>query len=280
MNTTGISFQGQVAVVTGAGRGIGKAIALAFAKRGAALALIARTDAELKETAREIAQAGGRAMAFVADITDTATILNTMARIGESLGPIDILVNDAGMLQPIGPFWENDLGTWLRGIDVNIGGMAICTHAVMAGMVARKRGRIINVASGAGLGMGLDYMSSYVTGKTAMLRFTECIASEAKEHGVFAFTLSPGPVRTAMGEYALNSPEAKKWLPWYGKFYEPGGQNYPPEAAAELAVKLASGAADALTGRYFSVAYNLDGMIGEAESIHQDEMYLLRLRKP
>jgi NAD(P)-dependent dehydrogenase (short-subunit alcohol dehydrogenase family) len=279
MDTAGMSLKGQVAVVTGAGRGIGKAIALALAARGAALGLIARTDAELKETAREIAHGGGRAMAFVADVTDAETIHNAMARFGESLGAIDLLVNNAGMLQPIGPFWENDLNTWMRGISVNLGGAVICSHAVLPGMVARQRGRIINVASGAGLGMGLDYMSSYVTAKTAMLRFTESVASEAKQHGVFAFTLSPGPVRTAMGEYALNSPEAKKWLPWYGKFYEPGGVHYSAEAAAEFAVKLASGAADALTGRYFSVAYDLDGMIADAEWIEKEELYLLRLKK-
>ena len=128
--------------------------------------------------------------------------------------------------------------------------------------------------------MGLDYMSSYVTAKTALLRFTESIASEAKQHGVFAFTLSPGPVLTSMGEYVLNSPEAKKWLPWYGNFYEPGGVHYPPEAAAELAVKLASGAADALSGRYFSVADDLDALVTNAERIGKEELYLLRLKKP
>ena len=173
MNTNDGALHGQTAVVTGAGRGIGRAIAKALAARGAGVALIARNANELAESRAEITSAGGRAKIFVADVTDIAAIASAMKQIEESLGAADLLVNNAGVLQPIGPFWENDLNEWLRGIDVNLRGVAICSRAVMPGMVARGRGRIINVSSGAGLGMGLDYMSSYVTSKTAVLRFTD-----------------------------------------------------------------------------------------------------------
>ena len=271
-------MRGQVVVVTGAGRGIGRAIALALAARGASVALIARNESELAESVAQIVGAGGKASAFLADVTDIAAIARVMKRIEESLGVVDLLVNNAGMLEPLGPFWENDLNTWLRGIDVNVRGVAICSHALLPGMVARGRGRIVNVSSGAGIGLGLDYFSSYVTGKTAVLRFTECIASETKAYGVAAFSISPGPVRTAMSEISLNSPEGKKWLPWYAKIYDEG-RNFPPESAANLVVKLALGEADALTGRFISVADDLDTMVAEAEKIAKDEMYLLRVKK-
>jgi NAD(P)-dependent dehydrogenase (short-subunit alcohol dehydrogenase family) len=278
MTTNNGALKAQTAVVTGAGRGIGRAIAKAVAARGATVALIARNVNELAETCSQITSGGGRAQAFVADVTDIVAISVAVNQIEELFGPVDLLVNNAGLLQPIGPFWENDLNEWLRGIDVNLRGVAICSRAVMPGMVARGRGRIINVSSGAGLGMGLDYMSSYVTSKTAVLRFTECIASEAKPHGVYAFTISPGPVRTAMGEFALNSPEGEKWLPWYSKLYE-DGRDFPPERAAELVVKLASGAADMLSGRYFAVTDDVDVMVTAAERIAKDELYFLRLKK-
>ncbi len=278
MNTNDGALHGQTAVVTGAGRGIGRAIAKALAAKGASVALIARNANELAESCAEITAGGGRAKAFVADVTDIAAIASAIKQIEESLGAVDLLVNNAGVLQPIGPFWENDLHKWLRGIDVNLRGVAVCSRAVMPGMVARGHGRIINVSSGAGLGMGLDYMSSYVTSKTAVLRFTECIASEAKPHGVYAFTISPGPVRTAMGEFALNSPEGEKWLPWYSKLYE-DGRDFPPERAAELVAKLASGVADVLSGRYFAITDDVDAMVTVAERIAKEDLYLLRLKK-
>jgi NAD(P)-dependent dehydrogenase (short-subunit alcohol dehydrogenase family) len=111
-----------------------------------------------------------------------------------------------------------------------------------------------------------------------VLRFTECIASEAKPHGVYAFTISPGPVRTAMGEFALHSPEGEKWLPWYSKLYE-DGRDFPPQRAAELVVKLASGAADVLSGRYFAVTDDVDAMAKAEERIGKEDLYLLRLKK-
>ena len=196
MKTYDGSLNGQVAAVTGAGRGIGRAIANELASRGASVALIARNEKELAESCAEILKSGGRAKYFVADVADATAIGKAFQEIEKTFGAVDLLVNNAGVLQPVGPFWENDLDEWLRGIDVNLRGVAICSRATMPGMIARGRGRIINVSSGAGLGMGLDYISSYVTSKTAVLRFTECIASEAKSHGVFAFTISPGPVRT------------------------------------------------------------------------------------
>lgn len=278
MKTSDGALKGHVAVVTGAGRGIGRAIATTLAAQGASVALIARHEAELQESCAEIAGRGGRSKSYVADVTDIAEIGIAIQQIEESLGAVDLLVNNAGVLQPVGPFWETHLNDWLRCLDVNLRGVAICSHAVMAGMVSRKRGRIVNVSSGAGLGMGLDYMSAYVTSKTAVLRFTECIASEGKQHGVFAFTISPGPVRTAMGEFALNSPEGEKWLPWYSKIYEEG-RDFPPERAAELVAKLATGAADALSGRYFAVTDDVDAMVAGAERIRTEELYLLRLKK-
>jgi len=272
-----ISLQDRVAVVTGGGRGIGRAIAQMLAAAGARVAVIARSDTELAETVRLIQDAGGGAKALSADVTNPRAVSSAIESIRKSLGPVDLLVNNAGAIKPFGPFWKTDLNEWWQGMEVNLRGPLQCTLAVLPEMVARGRGRIINIASGAGT-MATPYYSSYVTSKTALIRFTECLALETKPHGVVLFAVSPGTVRTTMSEYSLNSPEGQKWLPWFRRIFDES-INVPPERPAKLVMELASGRADALSGKFISIYDDLDDLLKSAAVIGQQNLYSLKLDK-
>jgi NAD(P)-dependent dehydrogenase (short-subunit alcohol dehydrogenase family) len=270
-------LQGQVAVVTGAGRGIGRAIAEELAAAGAAVAVLARSAHELAGTVRRIEQAGGRALALPADVTDATLVDRAFADVERNLGRIDLLVNGVGALGPLGPFWTVDLEAWWQALEVVLRSHVLCTRVVLPGMIARRRGRIVNVASGAGA-MVIPYFSSYNTAKTALLRFTECVAVEAARHGVSVFAIGPGTVRTTMSEQALNSPEGRRWLPWFGRVFE-AGLDLPPERAARLVGVLASGRADGLAGRFLRVSDDIDAMLARLADIRRDKLYTLRVQE-
>jgi NAD(P)-dependent dehydrogenase (short-subunit alcohol dehydrogenase family) len=270
-------LHGKVAVVTGGGRGIGRAIAQTLAVAGARVAVIARSSAEIEETVAQIRRTGGAAQAFPADVTDTEAVKGAMEAITRSSGPVDVLVNNAGVIGPFGPFWDTDAAEWWRGMEVNLLGPVLCARALLPAMVERGAGRIINVASGAGT-MPTPYYTSYVASKTALIRFTECLALETKGYGISVFTISPGTVRTAMSSHSLNSPEGQKWLPWFRRIFDEK-IDVPPERPAQLVLKLASGRADALSGRYLSIYDDLDSLQRNADTIEQNDLYSLKVEK-
>jgi NAD(P)-dependent dehydrogenase (short-subunit alcohol dehydrogenase family) len=268
-------LNGQVALVTGGGRGIGRAVAQALAAAGAKVAVLARSGDELAETVRLIEQNGGRARSFPADVTVADAVRGAVNAIERELGPVDLLVNNAAALKPFGPLWETSVEEWWRGMEVNLLGPLLCSAAVLPGMVARGRGRIVNVASGAGT-MSTPFYSSYVTSKTALIRFTECLALEAGPHGVSAFAISPGTVRTSMSEYSLKSPEGRKWLPWFQQIFDQH-IDVPAERPAQLVLTLALGGADTLSGRFLSIHDDLDALVKSATTIEQQNLYSLKM---
>ncbi len=243
------TLAGQVAVVTGGGRGIGRAIAQALGAAGASVVVVSRSRGELAETVETVP--GSRFQLL--DVTNAADVI----RVFTGIGRVDILVNNAGYGGPVGPVAQANADDWWRTLDVNLRGPLLCTQAVLPGMIARGKGHIVNVSSAAG-NMVVPHFSSYVTSKAALNKMTECLAAEVKEQGVAVFVISPGPVRTAMSESMLNSEEGKKWLPWFEKLFET--QSLPAELAADLCVKLADGKYDRLTGRFLSVREDLDAL--------------------
>ena len=276
-DTSDIDLTGQVAVVTGGGRGLGRAMAQALAAAKASVAVVARTTTQLAETVDTIRETGGRVLAVPADVTDHKALETMVRTVQDELGAVDLLVNNAGVPGVPGPIWEVDPEEWRHTLDVNLTGAFLCGAAVLKTMVARQHGRIINVASGAGL-VPIAYGSAYAVSKAALLRLTECFAADGKEHGIIAFSLGPGSVRTAMTEYLIESEAGQTYLPWYRKMILDGG-DVPANLSANLVVLLASGKMDSLSGRFVEVFDDTDQMILESAQIVQDDLYTLRLGK-
>jgi NAD(P)-dependent dehydrogenase (short-subunit alcohol dehydrogenase family) len=266
---------GQVALVTGSGRGIGRATALALAQSGtaAAVALTARSVDQLEETRAVLEPLGMRTGIYPADMADAAAVAQMVAAVERDLGPVDLLVNNAATDGPLGPTWEADAEEWWRCFEVNLRAPFQCAYAVLPGMIERRRGRIINVASGAGT-RAIPHMNAYATSKAALIRFSEVLALEAQPSGVHVFALDPGPVHTTLVEQTLSNPATDQWMPWFRDLFQ-SDRVVPPERAAQLVVRLASGEADALTGRFVSVFHDMDRLIAEAETIQRNGLYTL-----
>jgi NAD(P)-dependent dehydrogenase (short-subunit alcohol dehydrogenase family) len=272
-------LRNQVAIVTGASQGIGRAIAQRCAEEGAKVALVARTASKLEAVAAEIRDGGGVALSIPADVTDHAAVEAMVRQADAELGPVDLLVNNAGAFYAIGPAWEVDSEMWWSDVTINLLGVFLCCREVVAGMVARGKGRVINLIGG-GTEAPLPYGSAYAASKAAVMRLTETLAVELKEHGVFVFALRPGFVRTEMSVYQL-SEEGRRWLPDTAQRFEEE-KNVPPTMAGDLAVEFASGRFDALTGRYIRVkdykGDDLDEVEAQIPEILEKDLRTLRMR--
>lgn len=271
-------LQGQVAIVTGAGRGIGREIAGHLAAAGARVALIARSADQLETAAAEIWDTGGTALAVPADVTDQSAVTQLVEQVEAELGPVDLLVNNAGSFYAIGPLWEVDPDRWWTDVTINLRGPFLGCRAVLPGMLQRGRGRIINLIGG-GTGTPFAYGSGYGSSKAAVMRLTECLAEELRQAGspVAVFALGPGLVRTALTEYQLHSPEGKQWMPRIERMFDTG-QDVPPTRAAALAVQLAGGRFDRLAGRAFSVRDDMEELLARQEEILKKDQKTLRFR--
>jgi len=266
---------GQVALVTGGGRGIGRAVAATLAAAGAAVAVVARSEDQLAETVAQISRDGGHALALPVDVTDRRAIEQMATEVEQRLGPVDLLVNNAAVFSPPGPVCETDPDVWWHAVEVNLRGPYLCSRAVLPGMIARHNGRIINVSSGAGL-RPIAYWTAYTMTKAALLRLSETMALETAEHGVSVFSVDPGTVRTAMSSYTLESAEGQKWSPWFRDIFDEG-RDVPVERPAQLVLSIALGHADALSGRFIRVSDDMSGMLKRVGDDNSDDLYTLRL---
>lgn len=190
------ALAGKVALVTGGGRGIGRATALALARRGADIAVCARTQHEIEVVAAEIEGEGSRALAVVADIAVEDEIAAVVDRVRSALGPVDILVNNAGTIA-FAPIAETRTETWDRLMAVNLRATFLFCRAVWPEMVARGGGTIVNVASTAGH-RGYPRQGAYVASKHGVVGLSKVLAIEGQAHGVRVHVVSPGGVDTAL----------------------------------------------------------------------------------
>jgi NAD(P)-dependent dehydrogenase (short-subunit alcohol dehydrogenase family) len=249
-----------VALVTGGSRGVGRLIALELGRSGMDVAIAARSPAHVEATAREL---GG--LGVSADVSDRAQVEALVERVEHELGPIDLLVNDAGISGRIEPLWESDPDDWWRVFEVNVLGTYLCCRTVLRSMVGRRSGRIVNVGSGAAyLPPPARLSSAYGPSKAALYRFGEFLANEVAEHGISVFTISPGLVKSEMT------------LPVFDEATSPWTQ---PELAPRLVLTLASGRADALSGRYIHAEHDVEDLIERADEIVRDDLNALRLRR-
>jgi NAD(P)-dependent dehydrogenase (short-subunit alcohol dehydrogenase family) len=268
-------LQDKVAIVTGSGRGIGREIARHFAAEGARVALASRTQEQLQQTEELIRSAGGQAMAIPTDVTDVSQVEAMVSRVGETWGPVDILMNNAGSFNAIGPVTEVDPDTWWRDITINLLGPFLCCRAVLPQMQKRGQGRILNMTGGGTAGP-IPYGSGYGSSKAAIMRFTETLDREVFSSGVIVFAMGPGLVRTAMTELQLETPAGKKWMGRIKDRFDQGG-DVPPTLAAGLAVELASGRLDAFHGRGFNSSDDLEAVLADKDGIIAEDRKTLRM---
>jgi 3-oxoacyl-[acyl-carrier protein] reductase len=251
-------MDGQVALVTGGGRGIGAGIARELADAGMRVAVSGRTPEQVEDVAREIDGLG-----VVADVSRREDVERMVAEVERELGPIDLLVNNAGVAHWGDAAWEDDPEDWWNVLEINLLGPFLASRAVIPGMIDRGRGRIVNTGSGAGYLPG-QKTTAYGASKAALYRFGEGLALQLEPHGIAVFTISPGLVQTDMTGDRF-SPDA----PWT-----------PPELAPQLVRVLASGRADALSGRYIHAEHDdIEDLIRRADEIAENDLNAIRLQR-
>ncbi len=255
---------GQVALITGGARGFGKAIAQRFAEEGAAVAITSRTQAELEQTASEIQAADGKALAVSGDVTrpeDVARIVNATT---EKFGPVNILVNNAGIPGPFAPLWAADPEEWWFAQEVHTRAFFLLLRMLLPSMIERRSGRIIAVSAIASYRVDFA-MSAYCVGKTAQNRLVQFVAEEVRPFGISAFAIDPGFVITELAEITMRDPGAQRWKPEMldhlkARKADPASVQ-DLDRCAQRCVDLASGRYDALSGCYFELPENLDELL-------------------
>ena len=245
-------LENKAAIITGAGRGIGQSIALAFAREGARLALAARTQAELEETASQVESLGGKALIGPTDVTDQGQVERLVAATLDAFSAVDILVNNAGISGPLGPLQDNDVASWLNTINVNVAGTFLCCRAVIPAMIRQGGGKIINLSGAGGTGAWAN-LTAYCTSKVAVVRLTEVLALELQDKGITVNALGPGSVHTRMWENMTEQAEqvGADFIHELGLRVTSGG-GAPIDDCAELALWLAGDASGNLSGRLIS----------------------------
>ncbi len=249
-------LDGQVALVTGGGRGIGAGIARELTDAGVRVAVAARTRSQVEDVAAEI---GG--LAFEVDVTDRRAVERTIAETERELGPLDLLVANAGIGNQDGATWEVDPNEWWHVLEVNVLGVHQCCRTVIPGMLQRGKGRIVITGSGAAYLPGSSH-TAYPASKAAVCRYSETLANELAGR-IPVFFFSPGLVKTEMtGDFGDE-------LPWT-----------PPELAPRLVHVLASGRADRLAGRYIHAEHDdIEDLIRRADEIETNDLNAIRLQR-
>ncbi|MDA0808712.1 MAG: SDR family NAD(P)-dependent oxidoreductase [Planctomycetota bacterium] len=236
---------GQVAIITGGGRGIGRAIAIAYAEAGARVCVTARTSAEIDKVAAEIAEVGGRSFAVTCDVSDRSSVESMVERTVDEFGRLDILMNNAGGGLERTLVGEDDPDVWQRVVEINLLGTYFCTRAALPHLKADGGGKIINVGSGMGH-QPRAKNSSYNVSKAGVWMLTRCLAMELWEAGVAVNELIPGPVYTDLTVDIFPKDQAhpgisSEWVK-------------APEDVVPLALMLATQSDKGPTGQSFSLA--------------------------
>jgi NAD(P)-dependent dehydrogenase (short-subunit alcohol dehydrogenase family) len=245
---------GRVAVVTGGGRGLGRAISQALARSGATVHVVARTASQLDETVGLIQADGGVAIATAVDLTGPEAVFNVLKpRVEGQSGPPDILVNAAGIYGPVALVADSDPREWIETINVNLIASYLVCRAFVGGMIAQRWGRIVNVTSAASLHPPGPLNSAYAASKVALNQLTRTLAAELIGTGVTANVIHPGEVKTDMwrsikARAETLGPIGEPLRAWAREVERTGGD--PPERAAELVLSLVGDESGGISGQF------------------------------
>jgi NAD(P)-dependent dehydrogenase (short-subunit alcohol dehydrogenase family) len=258
------SLKNKLALVTGAGRGLGRQTALALAAAGAEVVAVSRTADELRQTQQLIEQTGGRAHVLAADISRPDALERLRTEVEQQFGSVSILINAAGIFGPIQLIQDSDPDRWVNTMAVNLFGPYFTCRAFVGGMIRNRWGRIINFTSAAALHPPGPLNSAYATSKAALNQFTRHLAAELEGTGVTANVLHPGDVKTEMwaairAEAERMGPEAEAYRSWVNWVERTGGDD--PQKAADLVLRLLSEDAAAVNGKFLWIEGGLQAPI-------------------
>ena len=277
---TSRELAGRTALITGAGRGIGAAIAEAFVAAGASVMLAARTADELASTARRLGGNGEVVEWRPCDVSDPIPFAELMSHALTRFGAIDILVNNAGVLGPVGPFSETPLDTWWEAVSINVKAAAVCSRGLIPHFRTRGRGKIINLSGGGAVSPRPNF-SAYSVAKAAIVRLSENLAEELRGDHVDVNAIAPGAVDTRMQEEILKAGERAGYELAAARAVRNGEAGVPVTLAAELAVFLASESSDGLTGKLISAPHDpWREWAGRGSELSASPMYTLRRLDP
>lgn len=277
-------LNGQSAIVTGASLGLGRAIARTFVREGASVLLVARGADALKDAHDELnaMTAPGQDVALmVGDISDPSTGPAAVVRAARLPGRFSILVNNAGVIGPIGAFETVALDAWIEAIDANLHGAVRMCHAALPHFRAQGFGRIVNL-SGGGASSPRPYFSAYASAKAALVRFTETLAQEVRDAGITANAISPGALNTRMLDEVIDAGAARTGDDVQRKAQAQradGGASL--DRAAALALLLASPEAGSITGRLISAPWDAwEQLLDRGADLSGSDIYTLRRITP
>jgi NAD(P)-dependent dehydrogenase (short-subunit alcohol dehydrogenase family) len=257
-------LSGQVAVVTGAGRGFGRAIAVGLAAQGASVTVTARTEEQLAETVDEITAAGGQAVAVAGDVTSRDDVNRVKQTTEERFGHATVVVHNAGVPWPFGPVWHVDPDEWWSAQAVHLRGAMLYLNAFVPAMIENGGGRAIVISSTASQAVRPN-LSGYAVAKHAQNRLVEHLALEGAEHNIKCWALHPGSVFTGISVETISDPDAQKYLPEFTARLHKQRENDDPSiglaACARFCVALASGEGDALSGMYLEPSWDIAELV-------------------
>lgn len=262
------SAESRIALITGGGRGLGEIMAKGLARAGFAVAVVSRSKNELDRVASEIESGGGRALSVACDVTNRSQVEEAVAAVESQLGPLDVLINNAGVDGPFGPVGVVDPDDWWAAQAVHALGPMYFMSRIVPGMAERGRGHIVSICSMAGVAP-VPNMSAYAVGKCTEIRLTQQVAAEWGDKGVKAFAIEPGTILTSMADNTLKSEDAQRWVP-EGIAYLNSITKEQSDASAkrlvEMVTALVSGDFDGLSGRYLEPGDDFDRLLREGDA--------------
>ena len=257
-------LSGQIAVVTGAGRGFGRAIAEGLAAAGASVTVTARSEDQLQSTVEAIAAAGGTAIAVAGDVTSRGDVQRVKQATEASFGPASLVIHNAGVPWPFGPVWHVDPDEWWDAPAVHLRGAMLYLNAFVPAMIENGGGRAIVISSTASQAVRPN-LSGYAVAKYAQNRLVEHLAVEGAPHNIYAWALHPGSVFTGISVETISDPDAQKYLPEFTARLHAQRERDDPSiglnACANFCVALASGKGDAVSGMYLEPSWDLAELV-------------------